>query len=645
MIQPRLRLSTAHVMSHLSRPAPQSRRGAALLLVLMVLGAAGCGKISAALSRASIPDLGPRIPITVKMELDPSLTNARLQYIDACNAPREVRVGHELEAVLLQAAHQTFNKVEFAGAGAAEKSDVVVQIVLQQSGLEIKTDNIYDRLPAELTLEAVATFRDPAGKLIQERPLVASRHERLLLEPTQHRCEFGSMDAFVHDAAVSLSIQFIREARALLEPATEMAQGAQASPSPTRSAFQPPPSLTFKATILDDNNNLVLESGERVRVRVDVVNTGTSPARGASATLSGSPGLLSQFPATSLPIGALQPGESKSIDFSATVPPSLPAQRAELVVSLTDEAGVALPGAQTLVAAVRHGGAGPAARPSRPAAPPSPAAASNDVDQIPKGSGGFRQPNTHVIAVGIGSYRNSPNAARKYAAKDAELVAGYLQSLGGVPAENVRLLQDRKALRPDIEETLLDWLPPRVTADSVVILYFAGDAMVSASGETYLVPYEGAGGSVARLYPLKDLQTALGKLRPRLALIIFDGSVSRLGGSAKAGSKGPQWDGGSGNIVRLIGTTGLQSGLEPEALRHGLYTYYLLRGLRGEADANHDGEVSLRELSTFLAESVPASASNDFNKEQYPLVLPPLSRAGKLAGLTLTKVSSSASDR
>ncbi len=608
---------------------PELKTFTAVLLVL-ALATTGCEKAASLVSRTPIPDMGPRLPVSVKLELDPALTTARVQYTDACNAPREARIGGELEATMLQAAHQTFEKVEFAGGPTVAKTDMVIHISLVQVGMEVKTDNVYDRLPAELTLEATAAFKDAQGKLIQERPIVGSRKERLLLEPTQHRCEFGSMDAFVHDSAVTLAIHFIREARALLEPMAETGQLPQAA-----AAAPPAPSgLSFKATILDDNNNQVLETGERVRVRVDVVNAGASPAKGASATLGGSSTLLSQFPATNLALGVLQPGESTSVEFSATVPASLPAQRAELVVSLTGETGATLAAAQTLTASVRQGSGASLRAAGRPRG-----GASNDVDQVPQGTAGYRQPNMHVIAIGIGAYRNSPNAARRYAAKDAQLVASYLQALGGVPAENVRVLQDRKAYRPDIEETLLDWLPPRMTSDSIVILYFAGEAVVSPSGETYLVPYEGTAASMTKLYPLKALQADLAKLKPRLALMIFDGSVSRLGGSGKGGAKGPQWDGGGGNLIRLIGTSGLQAGLEPDELRHGLYTYYLLRGLRGEADANGDGEVSLRELSTYLTESVPASASNDYNKEQQPLTLPPLSRAGKLAALTLTKVS------
>ena len=126
----------------------------------------------------------------------------------------------------------------------------------------------------------------------------------------------------------------------------------------------------------------------------------------------------------------------------------------------------------------------------------------------------------------------------------------------------------------------------------------------------------------------------LAKLKARLTLLIFDGSISRVGGNARSKVKAPQWDVGGGGIVRLIGATGLHRGLESDRLRHGLFTYYLLRG---EADANHDGEVTLGELTAFLGESVPAAARSDFSQERRPLIFPPMTSTSKLAGLILTK--------
>lgn len=613
------------------RKAPHARVGWPLLSCLLVGLLVGCA------ARPTIPNLGPPIPFTVNMEFDPSLTDAKTQYLDSCNHPQELRVGAVLEDTLVQAATQTFKSVSFAGTGPADaKPDVEVRITLLEPRLNIQTENLYDRQPAELSLDAVAAFRDSSGKLLLEQPIQVSHRQRLFVEPTQKRCAYSTIDVFLHDATVILSSKFIREARALLDPGSQAAAATGQAPAPqTGQAAAQRPALSFKATILDENGNLVLESGERVRLRVDLVNAGTQPVQGVSVTLGGTPAVVTQFPATTLPIGVLQPGESRSVEFSATLPQSLQAQRAELLVSIAEASGIGAPAAQTIVVAMRPGGGVGAGSDL--------AGRFDDVDQVPAASAGFQRPQASLIAVGIGAYRDQQNHARKYAARDAELVAAYFQAVGGVPTANVRVLQDRKALRPDIEEALLDWLPPRVNAESVVIVYFAGQAMVAPSGETYLVPYEGAKSSVSRLYPLKDLQSTLAKLKARLTLLIFDGSVSRVGGNARSKVKAPQWDvggggaGGGGTIVRLIGATGLHRGLESDKLRHGLFTYYLLRGLRGEADANHDGEVTLGELTAFLGETVPAAARSDFSQERRPLIFPPMTSTSKLAGLILTK--------
>jgi hypothetical protein len=614
-------------------------QGGVLLLFLPALSL-GCEKITGILGRAPLPDFGPPIPVSVRMEFDSSLSDASAQYLDSCNHPREVRIGPVLEDTLLQAAYQTFKTVSFAGSGPAQtKPDVEVRLTLLKPRFNIKNDNVYDREPARLALDAVATFRDSSGKLLREQPLQVSRQERLLVEPTQQRCAYASLDKFVSDTAVVLSSKFIREARALLAPETVTASAGEA-PAPQASPSMPAGQVvSFKATILDENGNLILEGGERVRLRVEVVNTGTHPAQGVSVTLGGTPAVVTQFPATTLPVGALQPGESRSVEFAATLPQSVQAQRAELLVSITEASGGAAPAAQTIVAAMRPGG--------QEAGGGFVAGRYDDVDQVPAASADFQRPHAFLIAVGIGAYRDERNHTRKYAARDAGLVAAYFQTLGGVPTANALVLQDRKALRPGIEEALLDWLPPRVKSESVVIVYFAGQAVVSPSGETYLVPYEGSRNSVSRLYPLDDLHAALSKLHAQLTLLIFDGSVSQVGKDARAKAKPPRWDvggggvGGGGTIVHLIGTTGLHDALESDKLRHGLFTYYLLRGLRGEADANHDGEVTLGELTAFLGESVPAAARSDFRQEQHPLVFPAMSSTSKLAGFTLTKPSAS----
>jgi hypothetical protein len=86
----------------------------------------------------------------------------------------------------------------------------------------------------------------------------------------------------------------------------------------------------------------------------------------------------------------------------------------------------------------------------------------------------------------------------------------------------------------------------------------------------------------------------------------------------------PQWGVEGENKIRLIGGEELQQGLEDSRYRHGLFTYYLLRGLRGEADTNRDNDVTLDELTGYVRQEGAWAAKSQFNQEQRPLLLPPL---------------------
>jgi hypothetical protein len=628
-------------MNHVATYTPARKAGLGVLVVSLIIAVAGgCDSFRNPLTRQPLPDLGPRLPISVKLDFDPSLTAATFQYIDSCNGPHEVALGKELEAVLIDASAQNFNAVTVGNAPPTTPLDSEILVGLTRSGVKLQTDNVYDRIPAELSLEANVVFKDTTGKVLEERTLTVQQRTRLLLEPTQHRCDFGNMGAFVYDSALNLAVQFVRAARVRYDagqfatapppvaPASQTPlQSSTPSPNQTQTAGLSPPSVgarppiasavSFRTTILDENSNLVLEGGERVKVRIDVVNTSVQPVQGLTATLTGSPDLLTNFPATTLPVGTLQPGESKSLEFAATLPQTVQSRRADLQVALSDAAGNPVSAPQSLAVSIRSGGL-----------------KADDVDVIPVAPPGFRRPHTFLVSIGLSTYRDQQIQARKFASLDAEMIASYFKSLGGIPAANVRLLQDWKALRPDIEEVFFDWLPTRVTPDSVVIVYFAGQAVVTPTGETFLVPYDGSLSSPGRLYPMKDFETTLARLKVQQVLFLFDGPVVRQAGNGAG--KPPRWDTQAGSFVRLIGTGGLGGGFESDKFRHGVFTYYVLRGLRGEADTSHDGEVSLGELAAFVTKKVPAAAKSGFNQDQRPLVVPPLRASDKASSLVLT---------
>ncbi len=572
--------------------------------------------------------MGPRLGNSVKLTFEPSFTKLKMQYIDGCNSPHELPVGEEIESIMIDAASQNFTAVTLTGGIAAPiRPDTEIVIALQRSSFKLWADTVYDRIPTDMTIETLLTFKDAAGKEFGRQTLSVAHHQRLLLGPSQRRCDYGNIGEFVHDAGVALSTQFIRAARTQVAATDGIVQTpTTASPAkpllptvpfptdPARSA------LSFKATVLDGNGNLVFEGGERILVRISLMNGGDQELQGITANLTGTASVLTRFPTTRLVVGRLQPGQSRSIEFEATLPQSIQQQQAEIHVSVADPAIKTQPSPQALALSIE---------------PTSINA--DDVDQIPAVATEFRQPHTYLLSIGIGSYRDQQAHSRKSASLDAEMVSNYFQSLGGLPASNVRLLQDWKAIRSDIDEALQDWLPPLMNKDTVVIVYFAGVASVSSTGEVLLVPYDGTAMTPSRAYPLKNLEAALTRLRAKHTLFLFDGIVSPLVPDTRNKAASPQWNPTESSTIHVIGTGETMQGLEDKQHRHGLFTYYLLRALRGEADMNRDGEVTLGETVTYLSQKVRWASKTYHHQEQRPFAAPAIRSTDPSAALILTK--------
>ncbi|BCA54397.1 conserved exported protein of unknown function [Nitrospira sp. KM1] len=583
-------------------------------------------------SQVELPNLGPRLSQTASLELSKSLTEATVEYADNCGHLQIFDIGTPLEDALVETANRTFKTVVLPGSSA--KPDVMVHVKLVQNSFVLRMDGLYDRAPTELQLGGLVSYTDQAGNLIGEQDIQVMWKDRVRIEPMQKNCDYV-LAPFVRNAAREFALRFSEGARSKLDSgrapiapgqletvkptaATAAATGAVAA---TGLAATSASAISFKATLLDENSNLILEGGERIRVRVDVVNTGDQELQRAAATISGTPSLTAQFPATTLSVGRLQPGQSRSLEFAATLPQSVQPQKGEIHVTVADPA-VPSPPSQLLSLTIQPTGM-----------------KTDDVDHVPAAADGFRRPQTYLLSIGVGSYRDQQLSTRKYGASDAEMVATYFQSLGGIPASNVRLLQDWKALRPDIDEALLDWLPGRVTKDSVVLIYFAGSAAVGPSGDVFLIPYDGSLSTTSRAYPLKDLEAALGRLKAKQTILFFDGTVFRFGSETKGKPAAPLWHPPGSGTTKVIAINGLGRALEDEKHRHGLFTYYLLRALRGDSDTNRDAEVTLGETIAYVSQKVLWASKTQYSQEQRPITTPPMKPTDTAGALILSRLA------
>jgi hypothetical protein len=294
--------------------------------------------------------MGEPLPYTVKLELSPSITPQIFHYTDSCGQPEEIPIGHQIEAALHEGARRTFKTVvSDDDAGKSIPPDHVIKIDIRDWFFNLDKEALYDRAPATLRMNAFARMHDKTGTLLRETEFKVVRQERLRLERVGKNCDY-IIDPFIENTAVELAYKLFMDVRVALgassvptpvaETSVPDSPPAVVTPSTTASS---PSKLRFKALLLDENNNLIFEGGEHVRVRADIVNTGTSPVENASASLTGTPAVVERFPATSLRIPTLLPGQTKTVEFIATLPVTIQPLQAEIHVRIAEANGAAAP--------------------------------------------------------------------------------------------------------------------------------------------------------------------------------------------------------------------------------------------------------------------------------------------------------------
>ena len=80
-------------------------------------------------------------------------------------------------------------------------------------------------------------------------------------------------------------------------------------------------------------------------------------------------------------------------------------------------------------------------------------------------------------------------------------------------------------------------------------------------------------------------------------------------------------------LSRAVGSTVLSAATsQQEALEgykgHGIFTWIVAEGLRGDADFDKDGFVKTSELAEYVDTNVPALAEKVYKREQFPIVSP-----------------------
>lgn len=394
------------------------------------------------------------------------------------------------------------------------------------------------------------------------------------------------------------------------------------------------PQLSFTSRLQDQNNNRILDGGEEITLSVEVGNTGQGTAKDVQVVLSGHQELVSYLGAKKF-IGDVKPGEKKAAEFKTVLPSQIPSETANLRIEIVEGQGFAPSQRKTLQIAMRTADVKETVE----------IISEVNVDDIPPRIKGYERKDAVALVIGIGKYREEKIPAVKYAVRDAEVMAKYLENLGGIPRANIQVLTDDKASKSDIQGYIEDWLPRRVNRNSTVFIYYSGHGAPDLHGKNaFIVPYEGQPDFPSKLYPLQSMYDSLSKLPAKEVVVMLDSCFS----GAKGRSITPEGARplvmtlneiapANNKVIVMAGATGNQISSDYDRARHGLFTYYILRGLRGEADRKRTGAVELGDLYQYVKTNVAEKASLELNRDQTPVMLPSEDKAADQLNMPIVR--------
>jgi hypothetical protein len=237
-----------------------------------------------------------------------------------------------------------------------------------------------------------------------------------------------------------------------------------------------------------------------------------------------------------------------------------------------------------------------------------------------------------AVIIGVSNYKDSRIAGLRYSAADARAFNDWLlsQKGGRYAPSRVKIFLDSQATAQNIRNALFNWLGQALEEDTVMI-YFAGHGSPQSPDypqNLFLLPYDAQYDDVATTgFPMWDIETALKRfIKARKVVVIADachsGGIGQSFDIARRATRGITINPISSGIQNLSkvgdGIAVISASDDKQFSQegkhwgggHGVFTYFLLKGLNGEADYNKDGHITLGELIPYLSEQVRRETSN-----------------------------------
>ena len=229
-----------------------------------------------------------------------------------------------------------------------------------------------------------------------------------------------------------------------------------------------------------------------------------------------------------------------------------------------------------------------------------------------------------AIIIGIQNYKLMPKA--EYANQDAQDFYNYATRALGIQQANIKLLVDDEADVSGIYKAFQNWLPLKVRKGKTdVYVFYSGHGLPSADGKSlYFLPVGADRDLIGKTgISQREIVDALKAAQPKSVTMFIDSCYSgqiRTGetllASARPVELTVQETAYPPDFTVISASASDQIASSSPDLKHGIFSYYLMKGLEGEADDNKDGTITIGKLQSYLAEQVPRHAMTIGRKQE-----------------------------
>ena len=228
-----------------------------------------------------------------------------------------------------------------------------------------------------------------------------------------------------------------------------------------------------------------------------------------------------------------------------------------------------------------------------------------------------------ALIIGVDGYKSTP-ARAIYADSDAKVFTDYASQKLGIPTNRIKTLVNDGAGEREMLLSVKSWLSrASKQGKSDVYVFFAGHGLASDNGEKmYLLPYDGAPELLDDTAILRDrLFSDIASANPKSVTVFLDTCYSgttrgtdMLIASRPIAIKALEQS-IPGNFTVMTAARGDQTAKPLEEAKHGMFSYFLMKGMEGDADANQDNKITAGELHQYVQQNVIQQSSGSQTPE------------------------------